>query len=111
MTKDYEAKLRREFELRRSRVSEESAMCVLNAIERWSATCRGVGSKNFIGEIKGRSFAVGRDVDAYDWLKRNGIADLTPAICAGARRISAIAAWLIKKGALSLAEELKEAVE
>lgn len=111
MTKDYETRLRREFELRSSRVSEEGAMCVLNAIDQCSATCAGVGSKNFVGQIKEQAFAIGRDVDAYEWLKRNGIADLTPAFCAGARHINAVAAWFIKRDALSLLDELKEAVE
>ena len=69
MTKDCETRLRREFEARSPRVSEEGAMCVLNAIGQCSATC------------------------------------------AGARHINDVASWLIKRGALSLLDELKEAVE
>lgn len=111
MTKDYETKLREAFGKRYFHVSKEGALCVLNAIDQCSATCRDTNSKNFIGEIKDQAYCIACDVDAYDWLKRNEITDLTPAFCAGARHIRAVVAYFIKKDALTLLEELKEAIK
>jgi hypothetical protein len=111
MTKDYETRLREEFGKRYFHVSKEGALCVLNAIDQCSATCASIKSKNFLGEIKDQAFGIAGDADAYEWLKRNGIVDLTPAFCAGARHIKAVACWFIKRDALKLVEELESAMK
>ncbi len=68
-------------------------------------------NKNFIGEIQDFALSLIEDDGfAYDWLKRNGVSDLTPAFCAGARYIKAIAFWFLKKDALSLLDEVVTAV-
>ena len=111
MTKDYETRLREEFGKRYFHVSKEGALCVLNAISQCSAACASIKSKSFLGEIKDQAFVIASDVDAYEWLKRNEIVDLTPAICAGARHVKAIACWFIKRDALKLVEELEGAMK
>lgn len=111
MTKDYETRLREEFGKRYFHVSKEGALCVLNAINQCSATCASIKSKGFLDEIKDQAFVIAGDADAYEWLKRNEVTDLTPAFCAGARHIKAIACWFIKRDALKLVEELESAMK
>ena len=68
-------------------------------------------NKYFLGEVQDfASSLIKDDGFAYDWLKRNGIVDLTPAFCAGARHIKAIAFWFLKKDAMSLLDEVVAAV-
>lgn len=107
---NYETRLREACWNRRSFHSEEAYQAVVSAIAKRSKM-DDFRSSEMVEEAKRQvRDLIANDDDAYDWLKRNGVGDLTPAFCAGARHIGAVAAWFLGKDAVALFHEAKEAM-
>ena len=108
MTQDYKTKAREAFDKLKGGHSYEARISVLMAIETCEDSCKSVASKKFQDSIKEEAEkAMDYTTEtSYRWLMENKVSDLTPAFCAGARGIEAIAYWFIKKDALILADEI-----
>lgn len=108
MTQDYKTKAREALEKLKGGHSYEARLSVRMAIETCGDSCKSVASKKFLDSIKEEAEkAMDYTMEtSYRWLMENKVSDFTPAFCAGARGVEAIAYWFIKKDALILADEI-----
>lgn len=107
MTQDYKTKAKEALEKLKYAHSYEAYVAVKKALDK-DASCKSVTSKKFQDSIKGEAEkAMDYTTEtSYKWLMENKVSDFTPAFCAGARGVEAIAYWFIKKDALILADEI-----
>lgn len=107
MTQDYKTKAREALENLKYAHSYEAYEAVRKAIDE-DDSCKSLASKKFQDSVKDEAEkAMDYTTEtSYRWLMENKVSDLTPAFCAGARGVEAIAYWFIKKDALTLADEI-----
>lgn len=108
MTQDYKIKAMEALEKIKYAHSYEAYKAVRTAIAMCGDSCKSLTSKKFQDSIKEEADKVMDYTieSSYQWLMENKVSDLTPAFCAGARGINAIAYWFIKKDALILADKI-----
>ncbi len=114
MTKDYKLKVLEAIDEIEGSHSAEACASVRSAIHSCGDDVKdNVTSKKFLDEVKDKASAYTSlaKFDAYDWLKANDIKDFTPAFCAGARYVLAVAYWFLKKEALDIVDEIHEALK